>query len=110
MVMKHYPVIAYFNGIKHFLTVEHMCRMIRNPADENHIYIQGNIEKVLNLVHSDRSLTTTMMADMVTINKGLTEKTLIEDMNMRVARARMSPKVPTHDQKNEQYRYLLPHS
>jgi hypothetical protein len=64
----------------------------------NTTYIKEN-KKVRNLLDSDGRLRLRTVADMVKINKGSIKEILIENINIRKLRAKIFPKVPTHDQK-----------
>ncbi|XP_041349487.1 protein GVQW3-like [Gigantopelta aegis] len=60
-----------------------------------------NIRKVQKLVRSDRRLTIRMMAEMLSMNKELIRKILIEDLSMRKVCAKMVPKLLTDEQKQK---------
>ena len=54
-----------------------------------------NIERVRNLMCSDRFLTIRMMAEMLTVNKESVRKVLTEDLGMREVCAKIAPNVLT---------------
>ena len=58
-----------------------------------------NIEKVRELVHTDRRLTIRMMADQFGIDKELVRSILVDNLGMRKVCAKMVPRLLSEDQK-----------
>ena len=58
-----------------------------------------NIEKVRELVRTDRRLTIRMMADQLGIDKELVRSILVDNLGMRKVCAKMVPRLLSEDQK-----------